>query len=223
MLLSRFDIVCLMLDKCDTERDRKICEHIIDLYGKPKEEQGEEEQGKEQRISDALLKKYIQEGKRIIPQITEEASTRMCECYFELRQLGNGVSVSATTRQLENLIRLSEAHARMRLSHFVEWEDVEEAIRLIKESLHLYAVDPISGKIDMELIYTGRSATSIRMQEDLKREIMRKIGSGIDLAVLASFMAERGADGKLFREALAELEEEGCVFIEKNRVIKAQF
>jgi DNA replication licensing factor MCM4 len=220
-LLSRFDIVCLMLDKCDTERDRKICEHIIDLYGKP-EEVREEDPHEEQKISDALLKKYIQEGRRIIPQITEEASTKMRGCYVELRQLGNGVRVSATTRQLENIIRLSEAHARMRLSHFVEREDVEEAIRLIKESLHLYAVDPISGRIDMELLYTGRSASSIKMEEDLKGEIVRNIGSGIDLAVLASRMAERGAAGKLFREALSELEEEGRVLIEKNRVIKTQ-
>jgi len=48
--------------------------------------------------------------------------------------------ITATTRQLESMIRLSEAHARMRWSEEVELEDVEEANRLIKSALRESAV-----------------------------------------------------------------------------------
>ena len=59
--------------------------------------------------------------------------------------MGRG-SVTAYPRQLESLIRLSEAHARMRLSNVVEELDVEEATRLHKEALKQAATDPKTGK-----------------------------------------------------------------------------
>lgn len=52
--------------------------------------------------------------------------------------------ITATTRQLESMIRLSEAHARMRWSEEVELEDVEEANRLIKSALRESAVSLFS-------------------------------------------------------------------------------
>ena len=63
--------------------------------------------------------------------------------------------ITATPRQLESLIRLSEAHARMRLSETVERSDVVEAIRLVKAATHTAALDPRTGTIDMDLIVTG--------------------------------------------------------------------
>ena len=50
--------------------------------------------------------------------------------------------VTATTRQLESMIRLSEAHAKMRLSLFVENEDVIEAHRLMSTAMHKAYIDP---------------------------------------------------------------------------------
>ena len=72
-----------------------------------------------------------------------------------------------TPRQLESLIRLSEAHARMRLSQHVEPEDVAEAVRLMKVATQSAATDPETGVIDMDLITPGRSAASRSMAEHL--------------------------------------------------------
>jgi DNA replication licensing factor MCM4 len=71
----------------------------------------------------------------IHPVITEEAGLQLVKNYVDMRQLNKSnrpkeeKSPSATTRQLESMIRLSEAHARMRFSKTVEMEDVEEAHR----------------------------------------------------------------------------------------------
>lgn len=67
------------------------------------------------------------------------------QAYVEMRNAGadarsNDRRITATTRQLESMIRLSEAHARMRYSEQVEVEDVEEANRLIREALKESAV-----------------------------------------------------------------------------------
>lgn len=77
--------------------------------------------------------------------------------YVEMRRIGNttknwsgGIkTITATPRQLESLIRLSEAHAKMRLSDTVESQDVDEALRLVQVAMQQSAIDPITGTIDM--------------------------------------------------------------------------
>jgi len=70
-----------------------------------------------------------------------------------MRKLGQGSkTITATPRQLESLIRISEALAKMRLSSVVEKKDVQEAVRLIKEAQQSAATDPITGLIDLDLI-----------------------------------------------------------------------
>ena len=77
------------------------------------------------------LKDYLSYAKGFIhPKISERAGQALIENYVEMRRIGSGRGqISAYPRQLESLIRLSEAHARMRLSQVVEVKDVDEAIR----------------------------------------------------------------------------------------------
>ena len=75
-----------------------------------------------------------------------------------MRSLGMSKKIiSATPRQLESLIRLSEAIAKMRLSQVVEEADVEEAITLVKIATQQSATDPTTGCIDMDVLVTGRT------------------------------------------------------------------
>lgn len=94
-----------------------------------------------------------------------------------MRKMGDDIRaaerrITATTRQLESMIRLSEAHARMRLSSEVTPEDVEEAVRLIRSALKQAATDSRTGLIDMSLLTEGTSASERRRREDLKRAII---------------------------------------------------
>ncbi|KXN89730.1 DNA replication licensing factor MCM4 [Leucoagaricus sp. SymC.cos] len=97
-----------------------------------------------------------------------------------MRSLGSSTSdprasekrITATTRQLESMIRLSEAHARMRFSPFVEEKDVIEAYRLMREAIKTSAMDPRTGKIDMSLLTTGTSSGTRKLREDMRKALL---------------------------------------------------
>lgn len=94
------------------------------------------------------------------PDISLEAGELLVQAYKEMRQQGlrgGRKVITATTRQLESLIRLSEAHARMRLQSTVDAEDVAEAVRLINVATQRAAMDPRTGTINMDLIATGHT------------------------------------------------------------------
>lgn len=69
------------------------------------------------------------------PTIGDDAAVQLREEYLRMRSQGAKAAmanvVTATPRQLESMIRLSEALAKMRLSNTVTVEDVKEAARLI--------------------------------------------------------------------------------------------
>ena len=99
--------------------------------------------------------------KHVSPTIPDYVVGDLIQEYTKMRSLGNSKkTITATPRQLESMIRISEAIAKMRLSPTVEKRDVEEAVRLIKTAMQQSATDPMTGEIDMDIITTGVSHTS---------------------------------------------------------------
>jgi DNA replication licensing factor MCM4 len=123
----------------------------------------------------SVLRDYMSYAKECIhPRLDEEASQRLVTIYVEMRKAGAKVGIiSAYPRQLESLIRLSEAHAKVRLSTRVEVADVEEAWRLHKEAVKQSATDPLTGRIDLSIITTGSSHAARKLKEDMGRAIKR--------------------------------------------------
>ncbi|KAI1280494.1 DNA replication licensing factor mcm4-A [Halotydeus destructor] len=154
-LLSRFDLIFLLLDPQDESYDRRLARHLVSLYYKSTDEEEEE------TLSTDLLKDYIAYARNYIhPKLSEEAGQSLIHTYVDMRKVGSGRGqITAYPRQLESLIRIAEAHAKMRLSSTVELVDVDEAIRLHREAIKQAATDPTSGKIDVSILTTGMSAS----------------------------------------------------------------
>ena len=77
------------------------------------------------------------------------------------------------------MIRLAEAHARMRFSNSVEIVDVEEAARLHREALKQSATDPTTGRIDVSILTTGQSSESRKRRQEVAKalkELLSKRG-----------------------------------------------
>ena len=161
------------------------------------------------------------------PRITQAASDELVRAYVEMRKLGEDIRaaerrITATTRQLESMIRLSEAHAKMRLAEEVTADDVMEAVRLIKSAIKQAATDARTGLIDMSLLTEGTSASERRRKTDLKKaitDLLDELTRGGQAARYAEVFQKLNdqsngqLEGTEFGEALRMLEQEGQVAI----------
>ncbi|TFK11355.1 cyclic nucleotide-gated cation channel beta-3 [Platysternon megacephalum] len=172
-LLSRFDLIFLMLDPRDEAYDRRLAHHLVALYYQS------EEQVEEEYMDMAVLRDYVAYARSYVnPRLSEEASQALIEAYVDMRKIGSGRGmVSAYPRQLESLIRLAEAHAKVRFSGKVETVDVEEAKRLHREALKQSATDPRTGIVDISILTTGISATARKRKEELAQALKKLIQS----------------------------------------------
>ncbi|XP_045147639.1 DNA replication licensing factor MCM4 [Echinops telfairi] len=170
-LLSRFDLIFLMLDPQDEAYDRRLAHHLVALYYQS------EEQAEEEFMDMAVLRDYIAYAHCMVtPRLSEEAGQALIEAYVDMRKIGSSRGmVSAYPRQLESLIRLAEAHAKVRFSSKVEAIDVEEAKRLHREALKQSATDPRTGIVDISILTTGMSATSRKRKEELAEALKKLI------------------------------------------------
>ena len=135
--------------------------------------------------------------------------------------------ITATTRQLESLIRLSEAHARMRFSEFVELKDVKESSRLMREAIRTSAMDPRTGKIDMGLLNTGTGTGQRKLREDMRKEVLNMLDAGggakgkamkwSDVMKTLGEQSSVKVDPVEFSEVIKGLENEGVVKVAGER------
>jgi DNA replication licensing factor MCM4 len=133
--------------------------------------------------------------------------------------------ITATTRQLESMIRLSEAHARMRFSEFVELEDVREANRLMRDAIRTSAMDPRTGKIDMSLLNTGTGQGQMKLRDDMRKELMNILNTtegnrGLRWADALKTLGSQSSikvDPAEFAEVIKGLENEGVVKVVGER------
>jgi len=223
-LLSRFDLVYLVLDRIDEMTDRRLARHLVGMYLDDKPEHADNET---EVLPIEFLTSYISYARsNIHPKITQPAADALVENYVAMRALGADVSASekritATTRQLESMIRLAEAHAKMRLSEEVLASDVHEAVRLIQSALKQAATDARTGLIDMSLLTEGTSSSDRRRKEDLKNAMLamldEQIRNGMPTmryAEVVRMMGDRssvGVEAAEITEALRVLETEGKV------------
>ncbi|XP_042506846.1 DNA replication licensing factor MCM4 [Macadamia integrifolia] len=227
-LLSRFDLIYLILDKADEQTDRRLAKHIVALHF-------ENPESTEQDVLDLpTLTAYVSYARmHIHPLLSDEAAEELTRGYVEMRRRGNfpGSSkkvITATARQLESLIRLSEALARIRFSELVEKRDVAEAFRLLEVALQQSATDHSTGTIDMDLITTGVSSSERMKRENLlmvtRNLIMEKMEIGGHSTRLLELLDElkKQSSGEVhlndLRYALATLASEGVVVVHGDNV-----
>lgn len=116
--------------------------------------------------------------------------------------MGNSAkTITATPRQLESLIRISESLAKMRLSNRVEQRDIEEGVRLIRTAMQQSATDPKTGEIDLDIITTGVSFASNarvkvicdyikKVQEDFREKVAQ---NGVKYTNLYDYLLSKAA------------------------------
>lgn len=220
-LLSRFDLVYVIKDEVNTERDKKISDRILKNH-KKKDLLGDD------LISQNLLRKYISFGREIKPSLSDEAMDVIQNHYLELRDKshreGENEVVSVGARQLEALIRLSEASARARLSEEVTETDAERAISVLMGSLMEFAYDSETGGFEIDRLVASETKSQRDKVEVITNYLSKYQDSGDEKGVeekevVNDLVSEGFGDKKEVNDFIRRLREAGDVYyVRGNRL-----
>ncbi|MEK6928386.1 MAG: minichromosome maintenance protein MCM [Nanoarchaeota archaeon] len=218
-LLSRFDVIFVIKDIPNKIQDEAIASHVL-------------EEHKQEVIRDVidakLIRKYISyTRKKYKPKLTDEAIEEIKEFYIRLRnQSINSDSaikpIPITARQLEGIVRLSEAHAKMRMSNEVKREDARKAIELLKISLTQVGYDEEAKTFDIDKVIIGIT-TSTKNKIHIVRENISQLESRLGKLIPIEEL-EKSLEGKIssieLEDALRKLEESSIIFKPKKGFIQ---
>lgn len=234
-LISRFDLLFVLTDKPDRVRDKDITRHILNVHRR-----GEVKQIPEDRvikgvntkaIKDStenvkpfydveILRKYVAYSKRITPVMTDDAVAAIQGSYLRIRDMGrdNG-TVTITARQLEALVRLSEASAKLRLSNVVEESDAQRAVDLVEYYLGMLMA-PDGGQWDMGTV----DSNFVKKDRDKIKVLLGIIDlhdnpNGLSLDEILSFSGDQLSDSEV-KKALRALVDNSTLYSPRDNVYK---
>ena len=238
-LLSRFDLIFIMADQPEPRRDLAIAEHILKTHGigeliaqhNKTPIPGVTDEYIEQQLSQvkpdiepSLFRKYVAYAKRsCYPILSTEAKEALVTYYLKLRGIAEpNKPVPVTARQLEALVRLAEASARIRLSNSIEQADAERVIHIVDTCLRQIAYDARTGSFDIDKVVTGISKEKrdiVRVIKDAIRDIG---GEGKRAAIdqVIDVASQKGFARDKVREGIDMLLRNGEAMEPKNGIIQ---
>jgi replicative DNA helicase Mcm len=219
-LLTRFDLIFIMKDLPDRNKDEAIATHVLSERKSPN--------FSKKSIEPGLFKKYVAYSKqKVFPELTDQAVDEIKKFYVDLRNLPTVSEnlikpIPITARQLEALIRLSEAHARARLCKKVTKEDAKRAIELLKYCLMQVGFDEETKQIDIDKISTGVTASQ-KSKIIIVREAITRLESRLGKMIPTEELAKE-LEGKMDSDSVEEIVEKlaiaGDIFKPKRGFIQ---
>ncbi|WP_458454115.1 minichromosome maintenance protein MCM [Methanobrevibacter sp.] len=209
-IISRFDLIFVIEDKPSRDGDAKLAEHILKIH---------KENTVDYEIEPDLLRKYIAYArKNVNPHLTDEANEVLKEFYVSTRNSNPEEQgpVPITARQLEAIIRLSEASAKIKLKDTVDKEDAEKAVRLQMACLKEIGVDPDTGEMDVDIVSGGTPKSDRdkiqRVTEEIKL-LEEEYAGNAPLNVLISNMSDKyGVSEDKTEQIVRNLVQKGIIY-----------
>ncbi len=219
-LLSRFDLIFPIVDVLDEQKDAKLAQHILATHMDAEEED-------EELFDKELLRKYISYARRTVyPKLSSAASEKIKEFYVDLRRKSKDAgSVAITPRYLEGLVRLAEAHAKIRFSKSVDEGDADVAISLFNYVMSQIMTDKETGAFDVDVVATGKPKSEReRMQKaDTILEVIREHLRRHDTADVEEVIADAKSyeiDEGTAKRIISELLRKGVIYEKEYGQIK---
>ncbi len=225
-ILSRFDLIFPIMDVLDETKDTELADHLLTIH-KTAAESGVGKASEEEHaeiIESQLLRKLIAYSRKSIkPVLSQDASDKIKTYYVELRKRGKSEgAVPITPRQIEGLVRLSEASAKIRLSKTVELIDAERAIRLTNYVLDKVSRDRETGHLDIDILATGRPKSQVDKINTILRvaqEIQNKLGV-VEISRLKDQAAGENVDERTAQRIIEDLIYKGELYKVKPGYVK---
>jgi replicative DNA helicase Mcm len=176
-LLSRFDVIFTIMDTPEEKNDREKAMHVLGVHRDNKLSFD---------IDSDLFKKYVAYARQNIhPLITEEADKLLLDYYVKMRGMVANADedpTPITLRQVEGMVRLTEASAKAHLRKKAGKEDAERAINIMQDYLNRVGFDPESGKIDIQRVQGGMPR-SWEMKVDKTRKVCEDLEEEYDMPI----------------------------------------
>jgi replicative DNA helicase Mcm len=235
-ILSRFDLIFPIRDVLDKEQDRELATHVLNAH-KLSEIHGLKgnidipeldtaRKRLEPEIGVELLQKYIAYARTNIRSVlTDEAITRLRDYYTNLRERASQheSAVPLTPRQLEALVRLAEASAKIRLSPLIEVSDAERAIRLTEFVLQEVGLDKESGVFDIDRIVADHPKSE-RDKIHVISNVVKNLEEEYDIVPKDRLMAElkdhHNIDYRTAEKLISELIAKGDLYEPRHNMLK---
>uniref|UniRef100_A0A3Q1J1R1 DNA helicase MCM8 n=1 Tax=Anabas testudineus TaxID=64144 RepID=A0A3Q1J1R1_ANATE len=254
-LLSRFDVVFLLLDIPDESHDRRLSEHVmanragrgrtssavvtrtnsdfetsilLEHSDMPLSERLQVPAGEMvDAIPACLLRKYISYARQYVhPILSPEAAQTLQDFYLSLRSQAHSADATPiTTRQLESLIRLTEARARLELRETATKSDADDVVEIMKHSLADTYSDGL-GNLDFERSQLGsgmsqRSAAK-RLVNALHLHAQRTNQKQFDIQMLRSMADRLNIKVMDFEGLVSSLNEQGFLLKKGAKLYQLQ-
>ena len=240
-LISRFDLIFTVTDQPDEEEDRNLAQHILNTnyagelstqrskmtnVDVSDEEIDSVTADVDPDIDPELMRKYIAYAKQNChPRMTDAARQAIEDFYVDLRSKGQDEDspVPVTARQLEAIVRLAEASARVRLSDTVDEADSERVIEIVRSCLQDIGVDPETGEFDADVVETGQSKTQRDRIKNLKAliaDIEEEYDDGAPVDVVMDRADEIGMDASKAEHEIDKLKQKGEVYEPKHEHLR---
>jgi replicative DNA helicase Mcm len=145
-LLTRFDLIFIVRDTPEKEKDNLIASHILEIHR-------DAEHASKPAIEIDLFSKYLAYSKQGEPALTPEAIDIVRSYYMDMRKVESEGMITVTPRQLEGLVRLATARTRLLLKDRVDADDAQRAIYLVDQMMRTAGVDVNTGKTDLGVLY----------------------------------------------------------------------
>lgn len=211
-LISRFDLIFPIKDMPDKDKDEKLAKHVLTLHQDPETQNPD--------IDTRLLKKFIAYARQTMrPVLTDSAIDEIKKFYVEMRNSvsdeSGSKSVPITARQLEALVRMAEANAKIRLSPKVTKKDAKRAIEILNYCLSQVGIDPETGKIDIDRISSGITSSQrnkIFAIKEIIIELENKLGKTIPIEDITKEGADKGISESDIDEVIEKLKRSGDLF-----------
>jgi len=170
-IMSRFDLFFILVDECNELIDYSIARKIIDLHK-------DADLSVNRVYSEDDIRRYLNFSRMFKPKICDESQELLVQQYRNLRNRDSGGSRSSwriTVRQLESMIRLSEAMARMQCSEEVQPKHVREAYRLLNKSIIRVEQPDIAFDEDDNEVVQEEEAADEPMEQDGEQAKLKSI------------------------------------------------
>ena len=209
-LINRFDLIFPIKDLPEAKKDERMARFILRLH---------KDDVDEPAISTQLLRKYLAYARQnVFPKLTDAAIDEIREYYVRLRTsaVSEGIkAIPITARQLEGLVRLAEAHARLRLNQKVTRKDAAKAIEILDYCLRQVAYDEKTGTLDIDRIATDMPASQrnkIVIIKEIIIDLENKLGKTVPVGDVLQAAQEKDITESEVDEVIQKLKRAGDVY-----------